>query len=116
MVSAFQNKDIERVLTTYEEDAIVLFEPLKPISGKELLRQAFTQFASVNPKFTFSSHEIYISGNIATHLAPWTMTGQLPDGTKVEQSGLSIAVLRKQPDGSWLMIQDNPSGQFSMSK
>lgn len=77
---------------------------------------AFTQFAAMNPKFTFTGHEIYISGNIATHIAPWTMVGQMPDGTKIEQSGLSVVVLRQQADGSWLMIQDNPSGQFSMSK
>lgn len=116
MVTAFHNKDIAGVLATYEDGAIVMFEPQKPISGKDNLKMAFTQFAAVNPKFTFTGHEIYISGNIATHIAPWTMVGQMPDGTKIEQSGLSVVVLRQQADGSWLMIQDNPSGQFSMSK
>lgn len=68
----------------------------------------FIQFVGMNPKYTFSSHEIYISGNIATHTPPWKMTDELPDGTKIEQSGLSVAVLRKQTDGSWLMIRDTP--------
>ncbi len=116
MVNAFHKKDIPIVLTTYEENAIVMFEPQKPVSGKGNLRMAFTQFCGMNPIFTFSGHEIYISGDIATHIAPWTMTGQMPDGTKIEQSGLSIAVLRKQADGNWLMIQDNPNGQFLMNK
>ncbi|WP_291131631.1 YybH family protein [Flavobacterium sp. UBA7682] len=112
MVTAFQNKDIDGVLATYEDNAIVMFEPLKPVQGKEALRAFFTQFVGMNPQYTFSSHEIYISGNIATHIAPWKMVGQLPDGTKIEQSGLSVAILRKQADGNWLMIQDNPHGQF----
>lgn len=116
MVNAFHKKDIAGVLTTYEENAIVMFEPQKPVSGKENLRMAFTQFCEMNPIFTFGSHEIYISGDIATHIAPWTMVGQMPDGKKIEQSGLSIAVLRKQADGNWLMIQDNPNGQFMMNK
>lgn len=116
MVSAFEQKDIEGVLATYEEDAIVMFEPQKPIQGKEALRAIFTQFTGMNPVYTFSGHEIYISGDIATHIAPWSMVGHLPDGSKIEQSGLSIAVLRKQPDGKWLMIQDNPSGQYLLSK
>ncbi|OJW83263.1 MAG: hypothetical protein BGO69_19335 [Bacteroidetes bacterium 46-16] len=114
MVNAFQKKDISGVLATYEENAIVMFEPQKPISGKENLRIAFKQFSEMNPTFTFSRHEIYISGDIATHIAPWTMTGNMPDGALIEQCGLSVAVLRKQADGNWLMIQDNPSGQFSM--
>lgn len=116
MVAAFEKKDIDGVLATYETDAIVMFEPQKPVQGKETLRAVFTQFVSMNPQYTFSGHEVYVSGNIATHTAPWTMKGQLPDGTKIEQSGLSVAVLRKQSDGNWLMIQDNPHGQFLMNK
>lgn len=116
MVAAFEKKDIDGVLATYETDAIVMFEPQKPVQGKETLRSFFTQFVGMNPKYTFTGHEVYVSGNIATHTAPWSMEGQLPDGTKVEQSGLSVAVLRKQADGSWLMIQDNPHGQFLLTK
>jgi uncharacterized protein (TIGR02246 family) len=116
MVAAFEKKDIEGVLATYEADAIVMFEPQKPVQGKETLRAVFTEFVGMNPQYTFSGHEVYVSGNIATHTAPWTMKGQLPDGTKIEQSGLSVAVLRKQADGNWLMIQDNPHGQFLMKK
>lgn len=115
MVSAFQAQDIDGVLATYEESAIVMFEPQTPVSGHEMLRKAFTEFAAIKPQYTFSGHEIYIAGNIATHIAPWTMVGYLPDGSKVEQSGLSVAVLRKQQDGTWLMIQDNPHGQFLMN-
>jgi uncharacterized protein (TIGR02246 family) len=116
MTDAFVKKDINGVLATYEDGAIVMFEPQKPVAGKENLRTAFTQFVSIDPKFTYSGHEVYISGNIATHIAPWKMIGHLPDGTTVEQRGLSIAVLRKQANGSWLMIQDNPNGQFLLDK
>lgn len=115
MVSAFQEQDIDGVLATYEDNAIVMFEPQTPVSGQEMLRKAFTEFAALRPQYTFSGHEVYIAGNIATHLASWTMTGHLPDGSKIEQSGLSVAVLRKQPDGTWLMIQDNPHGQILMN-
>ena len=116
MVTAFEKKDIDGVLATYETNAIVMFEPQKPVQGKETLRAVFTQFVSMNPQYTFSGHEVYVSGDIATHIAPWKMTGQLPDGSKIEQSGLSIAVLRRQADGNWLMIQDNPNGQFLLNK
>jgi ketosteroid isomerase-like protein len=116
MVTSFQNKNIDGVLSTYESDAIVMFEPQIPVKGKNNLRLAFTEFAGFNPQYSFSGHEVYISGDIATHIAPWKMVGQLPDGTKIEQSGLSIAVLRKQADGNWLMIQDNPHGQFLLNK
>lgn len=116
MVHAFHNKDINGVLSCYELDATILFEPQKPITGREMLKNAFSSAFEINPKYEFGAHEIYITGNIATHITPWAMKGQLPDGTLLEQSGLSVAVLRKQNDGNWLMVLDNPHGQFLMDK
>ncbi len=55
-----------------------------------------------------------VQGDIAVHFAPWTMTGTAPDGTEIKQTGLSVAVLRKQADGNWLMVIDNPHGQHLM--
>lgn len=117
MTKAFENKDFDKVLEAYEENAIVIFQPQTPVIGKENLKQGFIQFAAVNPKFSYNKgHEVFISGNIATHISPWHMTGTLPDGTKIEQNGLSVAILRKQADGSWLMIQDNPHGSFLLNQ
>ena len=81
MTKAFENKDMDKVLEAYEPNAIVMFQPEVAVSGKENLRQGFIQFASVNPKFTYSGHEVFISGNIATHISPWHMEGVLPDGS-----------------------------------
>lgn len=117
MVAGFENKNIDAVMACYEENATVLFEPQQPVTGTELVKAAFLQaFGTVNPKYTFTDHEIYITGDIATHTTPWVLTGQLPDGTKIEQSGLSVVVLRKQPAGNWLIVQDNPHGQFLLNK
>lgn len=116
MTKAFQNKDIDAVMASYEPKAVVVFEPESPISNENVLKEMFTQGTMINPIFTYSGHEVFISGDIATHIAPWEMTGKTPDGTEIKQSGLSIAVLRKQADGEWLMILDNPHGNFLMNK
>ena len=116
MTIAFQNKDIDKVMASYEPNAVVVFEPESPVSDEAVLREMFQSMSMVNPKFTYSGHEVFVTGNIATHIAPWSMIGEAPDGTEIKQSGLSIAVLRKQADGKWLMILDNPHGQFLMDK
>ena len=55
-------------------------------------------------------HEVISAGDIALHLTPWKMTGVAPDGSPINGAGLSVAVLRRQPDGKWLMVIDNPFG------
>jgi len=111
MGSSYNTRDIDVVMRTYEESAVVLFEPGSPVSGAIAIKAAFEDSLAVNPHFDFGKHEVIIAGDIALHLTPWTMIGKTPDGHSINQSGLSAAVLRKQADGEWLMVIDNPHGQ-----
>ncbi|MES0883117.1 helix-turn-helix domain-containing protein [Roseibium sp. SCP14] len=38
-----------------------------------------------------------------------------PEGNSIKGEGLSIAVLRRQADGSWKMVIDNPHGSRLLS-
>jgi uncharacterized protein (TIGR02246 family) len=116
MTEAFHNQDMEGIMASYEPNAVIVFEPEKPISGKDAIEQGFMDFFAVNPKFQYPDHEVFINGDLAMHFAPWTMTGKAPDGTEIMQSGLSVAVLRKQSNGKWLMVFDNPFGQYLMQQ
>ena len=116
MTSAFHKKDINGVMASYEPQAVIVFEPEKPVSDPTVIREGFYTFFAVNPKFEYSGHEVFINGNLAIHFAPWIMTGKAPDGTEIKQSGLSVAVLRKQSSGKWLMLFDNPFGQHLLDK
>ena len=111
MGSSYNSRDIGAVMKAYEESAVVLFEPGSPISGVTAIKSAFEGSLAINPHFDFGKHEVTIAGDIALHLTPWKMTGKTPDGHNISQSGLSVAVLRKQADGEWLMVIDNPHGQ-----
>ncbi len=115
MTKAFMNKDIDKVMDSYEPNATVVFEPESPVSDSNILREMFTNMSMVSPVFTYGGHDVIITGNIATHIAPWKMTGKAPDGTEIKHKGLSIAVLRKQNNGKWLMVLDNPYGDFLMN-
>jgi len=115
MGSNYNARDIDAVMKAYEDSAAVLFEPDKPVFGATAIKVAFQGSLAVNPHFVFGKHEVTITGDIALHLTPWTMTGRTPDNHTINQSGLSVAVLRKQADGQWLMVIDNPHGQTLLS-
>jgi len=116
MTDAFHDGDIEKVMASYEENSTIMFEPGKPVSDPQQLREGFKVFFAASPSFKYSGHEVFIENDIAMHITPWTMTGKAPDGTIIKQSGLSVAVLRRQSDGNWLMVIDNPHGQNLMKK
>ena len=116
MTDAFHKKDLKGVLANYEPNAVIVFEPEKPSSGGDAISEGFKGFFAVNPKFEYSGHEVFLNGNLAMHFAPWTMTAKTPEGNEINQSGLSVVVLRKQANGKWLMVFDNPFGQHLMTQ
>ena len=111
MTESFQANNIAKVMASYETQATVVFEPEAPVSNAAQLEQMFTGMAMVNPIFEYAAgHEVFVNGDVALHIAPWTMTGRTPEGQEIAQDGLSVAVVRRQADGSWKMVIDNPHG------
>lgn len=114
MTRSFEEGDLDTVMKTYEDNQTIMFQPGEAVSDGAAARQIFEQFAAVSPKFSYSGHEVIVEGDLAVHIAPWQMNGRDPEGNPVTGGGLSIAVLRRQPDGSWKMVIDNPHGSHLM--
>lgn len=110
MVAAFHEGNIEGILRTYEPGAVVVGEPGVPVTGRTALEKMFGGFIAAKARFTFGGHEVIEAGDVGVHLTPWRMTGIGPDGNPLQGSGLSVAVLRRQADGRWLMVIDHPYG------
>lgn len=117
MTAGLENGDIDAVMATYEGGAAVVFEPGAPVSDAQAMRQIFTDLSALQPDISYAAgHEVIVAGDIAVHLAPWSMTGMTPDGDPIEQEGLSVAVLRRQTDGTWKLVIDNPHGSHLLVK
>jgi uncharacterized protein (TIGR02246 family) len=108
--------DMEAILATYDPNAVMLGATGGPVTGTAGLREAFKRFLAINPQITIVQQDLVQSGDVALHSYTWNMKAKTPDGHPIEQSGLSLIVLRKQPDGKWLMVIDNPFGDALLKK
>ena len=43
-------------------------------------------------------------------ITEWTINGTEPDGKPINLTGRGTVVLRRQSDGNWLMVIENPWG------
>lgn len=112
MTNAFARGDIETVMSTYDRPAAVVASPGgQPITGEADLRTMFAEFIAQGINFSYGAHEVVVSGDTALHLMGWTAPG--PDG---DMTALSVAVLRRQPDGSWKMVIDHPFGDGVLAR
>ena len=108
--------NMENILATFESKAVLVAQPGMTAMGTPALREAFKQFIAINPQIAITNHEVIQADDVALHSSTWKMTGKAPDGSPIEQTGFSVVVLRKQPDGRWLMVIDNPFGDQLLQK
>jgi uncharacterized protein (TIGR02246 family) len=110
MTRAFENRDIEGVLAYYDHDAVIAFTPGTATSGAMEIRDQFIQFFAINPAFDYGGHKVFVADDTALHIAPWTMQGTAPDGTQINDNGLSVSVLKRTNGNVWRIIRDDPYG------
>ena len=106
----FNAADIEGVLAHYESDAAFVDEPGKVVHGTDAIRESLNNFFALKPNLTNVKTETILAGDIGTNHTKWKLTGTGPDGEPVSMEGVAIDIIRRQTDGTWKMVIDNPWG------
>jgi uncharacterized protein (TIGR02246 family) len=105
---AFNSGDIEAVMALYMPDAIYMAEPGRQVSGKEAIRAVYTQLVSLKVPITLELLDFAVVGDIAQTRGRWSMRGTSADGQPVDMGSSTLAeVLKRQPDGTWLVMIDS---------
>jgi uncharacterized protein (TIGR02246 family) len=102
--------DVDGALALYEPEAAFTPQPGEVVIGSDAIKQALEAFTSLRPKLEGRVEKVIESGDVALVLNRWTLAGTAPDGAAIEMGGLSADVLRRQPDGRWLVLIDDPWG------
>jgi uncharacterized protein (TIGR02246 family) len=104
------SKNVERMLSFYDENAVFLGIPGKLVSGRQALRELRTDFFS-RPGYELTwkcaKVEVAKSGDLAYSTGDWKQV-YTQDGKERRSSGNYLAVWKKQGDGSWKVLLDKP--------
>jgi uncharacterized protein (TIGR02246 family) len=117
-VAAAAAKDLEKSVSVYADDAILLNPGAPAAKGRDAIRAAWKKMlADPNSKLVFASNRIDVSssGDMASTSGSYTMTMTNPKTKKpVEDKGTYITVYKKQADGSWKAIEDVASSEIPL--
>jgi uncharacterized protein (TIGR02246 family) len=121
LTAAINRGDLTSMLNLFEPDAVLIVQSLvgqpgQIVRGGVAIREAYAGFVSLKPTLRRQAQQIVEAGGIALHCSRWTLTATSPDGKKIERTGVSSDVLRKQSDGRWLTLIYNPYGTSMMER
>jgi uncharacterized protein (TIGR02246 family) len=112
---AFNRGDLEAVVALYEPKAILVAQPGQIAEGHAAIGEALNGFLAMKPTLTPEKKTLVTAGDIALSVVRWTLNGTGSDGAPVRMEGATSDVLRRQADGSWLFVIDNPWGAGILS-
>ena len=105
--------DLEGALALYEQGATFAPQPGQQVSGLDAIRRALEQFIALTPTMTGTIEKVLEADGVALVANRWTLRGTGPDGAPVELAGVSSDVMRRQADGTWRILVDDPWGAMA---
>jgi enoyl-CoA hydratase len=101
--------DLEGLLSLYEESATFVGPDGGAASGSDAIRERLEGLLAMAPEITPTSSRAVMAGEIALMSNRWRISLGGGDGAPMALDGASTEVARRQPDGGWLYVIDNPS-------
>lgn len=110
IVAGINSGDLESLLPLYESEAAFATQPGNLAHGPTGVRDALTGFISMNGKLDLEVTRVLEVGDLALVTGVWSFEGTGPDGEPVRLEASNADVLRRQNDGTWRFVIDNPWG------
>jgi uncharacterized protein (TIGR02246 family) len=104
-MTASQAGDVATVLSLMTDDVIFMVPGREPF-GKEAFAAASQAMKDVRMEGTNEIRELNVLGDWAYLRSHITLTITPPGGKPMRRAGYTLTILRKQPDGRWLLARD----------
>ena len=110
IVTGINSGDLDSLMPLYESGAAFAAEPGSLAHGAPGIGEALTGFISMNGKLDLDVTRVLEVDDLALVVGVWSFDGTGPDGEPVHLEARNADVLRRQADGSWRFVIDNPWG------
>ncbi len=102
--------DLDGIMALYEPSACLVPQPGQVLQGTAAIREGIEGFLGMKPTMNVESETVVQADDVAIVYTKWSLSGTGTDGGAVNMSGQATDVMRRQPNGMWLCVIDNPFG------
>ena len=107
IVTGINSGDLDSLIPLYENEAAFATQPGSLTPG---IREALNGFISMNGTLDLEVTRVLEVDDLALVIGVWSFDGTGPDGEPVRLEARNADVLRRQTDGTWRFVIDNPWG------
>jgi uncharacterized protein (TIGR02246 family) len=103
--------DVDGVVALYAPDARFVTPAGGVLEGREAIRSVLAGLVAVRTRFRSRVVRAVTAGDVAVLYTDFEGESQGAEGRRVPIRSAAIEILRRQPDGAWLLIVGDPNGR-----
>ena len=110
IVAGINSGNLESLMPLYESEAAFATQPGSLAHGASGIGEALSGFISMKGKLDLEVIRVREVDDLALVIGVWSFDGTGPEGEPVRLEAKNADVLRRQSDGTWRFVIDNPWG------
>lgn len=113
LIEAMEKGDVDLMISLYEPNATFVAAPGRLVTGHAAIREVLQSYIAARATGTVEAVSVVPSADdsVAITRSRGSVTTRGPDGTPVTRPFHSVEVVRRQPDGTWRFVIDDPTGE-----
>ena len=110
IVTGITSGDLDSLMPLYETEAAFVPQPGTLAHGTPGVSESLNGFISMKGELDLEVTRVLEVDDLALVVGVWSFEGTGPDGEPVKLAARNADVLRRQADGTWRFVIDNPWG------
>lgn len=104
----FTRGDLDGLVSLFDSQAVFVPAPGQVAAGSDALRAVLADLLAIGGRLQIKTKSLHQVGDTALRTHEWKLEGNDPDGNPITVGGRAAVVYRRQADGSWCLVIDNP--------
>ena len=104
--------NLDGLISLYEPTGVLVGQDGTPLVGHAAIRHFFETLGDAKMTIKMKVTKVVRGGDdVAVLYNDWAGTLTGPDGERTEMNGKAIEIVRRQTDGSWCFVIDDPNAR-----
>lgn len=108
--NCLKNKDVAGAMTCFDPQGVFINRDGKEIRELIQIEKAIEHLSASGPEIKGANPHVTTIGALSLWLDEWEMTGKAPDGHMMKMNGHTTCLMKRNKEGIWLWLIDNPFG------
>lgn len=104
-------RDLDNLVALYDPQASLVNEDETVATGSAAIRETFEGLFAALPEAKINMNVVRVvraGADLAVLYNDWNMSGRMADGFPFSMRHKAMEIVRRQPDGTWRFVIDDP--------